>query len=84
MAKITLDPNKKDALLVRVGERIASLRKAKGLTQLRLALLCETTQSYISDLEVGRRNPSLIILGRIAEALDCTLSELLLGVEEAK
>lgn len=84
MAKITLDPNKKDALLVRVGERIASLRKAKGLTQLRLSLLCETTQSYISDLEVGRRNPSLIILGRIAEALDCTLSELLLGVEEAK
>ena len=84
MAKITLDPNKKDALLVRVGERIASLRKAKGLTQLRLALLCETTQSYISDLEVGRRNPSLIILDRIAEALDCTLSELLLGVEEAK
>ena len=76
MAKIMLDSIKSDAVLIAVGERISSLRKQKGLTQLRLALLCETTQSYISDLEVGRRNPSLVILKRIADALNCSLSVL--------
>ena len=76
MAKIMLDSIKSDAVLIAVGERISSLRKQKGLTQLRLALLCETTQSYISDLEVGRRNPSLVILKRIADALNCPLSDL--------
>ena len=80
MAKIMLDSIKSDAVLIAVGERISSLRKQKGLTQLRLALLCETTQSYISDLEVGRRNPSLVILKRIADALNCSLSDLFAGL----
>ena len=80
MAKIMLDSIKSDAVLIAVGERISSLRKQKGLTQLRLALLCETTQSYISDLEVGRRNPSLVILKRIANALNCSLSDLFAGL----
>ena len=84
MAKIALDPNSQIDVLYNLGRRIALRRQQLGLTQLRLGFLSDTTQSYISDLEVGRRNPSIILLERIAKALKWSLSELLDGVDVIK
>ena len=37
-------------------------------------------KSYLSELELGKRNPSVLVLSRIAAALGTTLEELFKGV----
>ena len=64
-----------------LGKRIAHLRKLKGWSQLDLSLESDVNKNYICDLEKGRRNPSLEILERIADALNITLEELFKGVQ---
>ncbi|MCR5332859.1 MAG: helix-turn-helix domain-containing protein [Bacilli bacterium] len=63
-----------------LGKRIEYLRKSKGWSQLELALESEVNKNYLCDLEKGRRNPSLEILERIADALNISLEELFKGV----
>lgn len=64
-----------------LGMRIRYLRREKGWSQEDLALEANVNKNYVSDLENGRRNPSLDILERIALALQITLSELFKGIE---
>jgi transcriptional regulator with XRE-family HTH domain len=45
-------------------------RKQTGLTQEKLAELCDTDPCYIGQLETGRRCPSLSYIERIATALN--------------
>ena len=49
-------------ILTQLGMRIRYLRKLKGMSQLDLALESNINKNYISDLERGSRNPSLLIL----------------------
>ena len=63
-----------------LGKRIAHLRKTRGLTQLELSVDSGLSQSFLCDLEAGRRNPSVETLERIAVALNVSLSVLLEGV----
>lgn len=58
-----------DQLLHRLGEEIKSLRLNAGLSQEALALEAEIDRTYISQLERGVANPSLIILFRISNVL---------------
>ena len=67
-------------ILTQLGRRIAYLRKAKGISQLDLALEADLSKSYLSDLENGRRNPSVNVLARLSLALGVTLEELFRGV----
>lgn len=64
-------------LSVLIGARVAYLRKEKGLSQSELAALIESEKQNISRLERGLVNPGVHYLYKIADALDCTLSELL-------
>ncbi len=64
-----------------LGKRIEYLRKQKGWSQEDLALESHVNKNYISDLENGRRNPSLMILVRISHALKITLQTLFQGIE---
>lgn len=59
-----------------VGKNVRALRLAKGMTQERLAFAAELDLTYIGGIERGRRNPSLLVMARIAEALDATIAEL--------
>ena len=68
-------------VLTQLGMRIRYLRKQKGMSQLDLALEAGINKNYISDLERGSRNPSLLILERIAKALDVSLENLFQGIE---
>ena len=68
-------------VLTQLGMRIRYLRKQKGMSQLDLALESDINKNYISDLERGSRNPSLLILERIAKALDVSLENLFQGIE---
>lgn len=64
-----------------LGMRIKYLRKQKRWSQEDLSLEANVNKNYISDLENGRRNPSLDILERIADAFSITLEELFRGIE---
>lgn len=55
-------------------------REAKGFSQDALAERAELDRTYISGIERGLRNPSLLSMARVAKALDSTLSELCEGV----
>lgn len=60
----------------RVGLNLQALRKAKGLSQEELAHRAEIHQTYLSGVERGRRNPSVMVLARIAAAMDEDLEAL--------
>ena len=55
--------------LKKVGKFVRQIREAKGLTQEDLAGKADLDRTYISNLERGRRNPSLLHLKRLAKAL---------------
>jgi transcriptional regulator with XRE-family HTH domain len=52
-----------------IGERIAKFRSEQGISQTVLARSVGTSQSAISLIEAGDRNPSFDMIQRIAEAL---------------
>jgi transcriptional regulator with XRE-family HTH domain len=54
---------------VRVGLNLQRLRREKGLSQEELADLAQIHQTYLSGVERGKRNPTVTVLQRIAEAL---------------
>ncbi|MBR9803844.1 helix-turn-helix domain-containing protein [bacterium] len=64
------------------GERVRDLRKQRGLTQQKLAVLLEVSLSYISKVENERLNagdyPSEAFVLKLAKALDADEDELLL------
>jgi transcriptional regulator with XRE-family HTH domain len=58
------------------GARLRELRIARGLTQPDLAAHVGTSASNISDLERGIKVPTLTTVARLADALDCNVSEM--------
>ncbi len=62
------------------GERVRSIRAKRGISQERLADLAELDRTYISGIERGIRNVSLMNIVKIADALDVNPSELLKGI----
>lgn len=52
-----------------VGGNVLRLRRRKSLTQERFAELAGISQQYVSGLERGTRNPTVIMLYQMAEAL---------------
>lgn len=59
-----------------VGRNVQRIRKARGLTQEQLAERSGFSQQYLSDLERGRRNPTVVSLYELAQALESTPVEL--------
>ena len=52
------------------GLRVREARKAKGWSIERLSLESNVNKNYISDLERGKRNPTLLIVDTLCNALD--------------
>jgi transcriptional regulator with XRE-family HTH domain len=52
-----------------VGSNFARLRREKGLTQEQVEERSGFSQQYLSSLERGRRNPTVITLYELAQAL---------------
>ena len=59
------------------GKKIFDLRTAKGLSQEALALKADIDRTYIPSIEKGNRNVSIIIIEKLANALDVPINELL-------
>ena len=65
-----------------VGRNFARLRKQKRFTQERFSEASGFTQQYISDLERGRRNPTVVTLFELAGTLGVSHVDLVLPDEE--
>lgn len=66
-----------------VGRNVRRIRRAKGLTQEELAERSGFGQNYLSDLERGRRNPTVVTLWELAQTLGVTPVELITPDDEA-
>lgn len=67
----------KQVILLNFGQRVRELRAAKGLSQEAFAALCGLDRTYISGIERGVRNLSLINIHALAKALEISVSELM-------
>ncbi len=68
------------SLLGQLGMRIIYLRQKRGLSQLELSVRSGVSKNYISDIENGRRNPTITVLERIASGLGVSLEKLFQGI----
>jgi len=59
-----------------LGAHLRKLRTARGLTQGEVAESCATSIAFISNVERGLMLPGVAVLLRLAEALECNVSEL--------
>lgn len=60
-----------------VAKNVRKLRQQRKLTQEQLAFAARIDLTYLGGIERGRRNPSLLVMARIAEALRVPLPKLL-------
>ena len=62
------------------GLRVQSLRREKGLSQERFALLIDMDRTYYASVEAGRRNISLLNIKKISDGFGLTISQLFDGI----
>ena len=68
-------------ILTRYGQAVRKIRLAQEISQEELADRCGLHRTYISDIELGKRNLSLENIERIAVSLNKSLSEFFQEVE---
>jgi transcriptional regulator with XRE-family HTH domain len=61
----------------RVGLNVKKFRAERGLSQEELAFECGLHRTYVSGVERGVRNPTVVVLEKIAKALKVATSLLL-------
>lgn len=71
----------KEHILIRYGQAVRKVRLERGISQEELADRCGLHRTYISDVELGKRNISLENIERIAISLDKTLPDFFMEVE---
>jgi transcriptional regulator with XRE-family HTH domain len=75
-------PSKNQALINALATEIKLRRRALGLSQEDLAGHCQLDRPYISLIEVGRKQPTLSVLLRLADGLQYSLAEFMSLVQE--
>jgi transcriptional regulator with XRE-family HTH domain len=68
----------------RVGLNVQRLRHKAGLSQEECAHRAKIHQTYLSGVENGVRNPTVLVLGRLAKALGVEADELLRSPAKTK
>ena len=67
----------KNPFLAALGERVRSLRARRGMTRKATALAAEVSERHLANLEYGVGNASILVLLQVANALQCSLGELI-------
>lgn len=60
---------------ISVGKRVKELRNKLGISQEELADIAELDRTYITSVECGKRNISIVNVEKLANALNVSLSE---------
>ncbi|MGO4328417.1 helix-turn-helix transcriptional regulator [Cupriavidus sp. 2TAF22] len=74
-------PGERDPYLTQLGERIRSLRAARGMSRKDLARGAEVSERYLANLETGTGNASVLLLRQVARALDVPLPVVLAEID---
>lgn len=61
---------------IKIGQKIRRLRNSHGLSQEQFANLVGLDRTYISGIEQGKRNVSIVNLEKLAHAFGISISEL--------
>jgi XRE family transcriptional regulator, aerobic/anaerobic benzoate catabolism transcriptional regulator len=69
--------NKRSPFLESLGERVRTLRSRQGMTRRAVALAADVSERHLANLEYGTGNVSVLVLLQVAQALQCSLAELL-------
>lgn len=60
----------------KLGKKVRQIRKESGLSQEKLGEMTGLDRTYISGIERGVRNPSIINIEKIAKALKAKVSDI--------
>lgn len=74
-------PRREQTISERFGDVLRRVRESQSTSQEKLAESAEIDRTYVSMIERGKRNPTLEIANRLAEALGVKLSELIRRAE---
>ncbi|KIS21997.1 XRE family transcriptional regulator [Clostridium botulinum] len=61
---------------------LKKIREEKNISQSKLAILAGISRSYVSEIEAGKKTPSLDMLERIAKALEVCVALLLINTKD--
>ena len=67
----------KNPFLVVLGERVRALRARRGITRKALAVAADVSERHLANLEYGLGNASILVLNQVAQALHCSLAEMI-------
>lgn len=67
--KLTFKNDEVEIFKKKFWKRVRDIRIDREMTQEELAVECHLDRTYISGIERGKRNPGLVNIGKIAEAL---------------
>lgn len=71
-----------DEIINAFGKVIRQKRKEQKLTQEQLGFEADIQRIYVSKLELGQQQPSLMTIFKLANGLNCSASELILETEK--
>jgi XRE family aerobic/anaerobic benzoate catabolism transcriptional regulator len=74
---LTEPQTKRNPFLEALGERVRNLRSRQGMTRRAVAQAAEVSERHLANLEYGTGNVSVLVLLQVAQALQCSLAELL-------
>jgi transcriptional regulator with XRE-family HTH domain len=57
------------------GNKIKEIRQELGISQEELSFRAELHRTYISSIELGKRNVSLVNIEKLAKALECEITD---------
>ena len=67
----------KHPFLVALGARVSALRARRGMTRKALAQIADVSERHLANMEYGLGNASVLVLLQVANALQCTVTELI-------
>ena len=73
---MAISPEERE-FFTQLGAHVATLRKARDITQIQMAEILGVSQQTVNSYEVGRRRIPVSALPTLAEALEISLDELL-------
>ena len=71
-----------EAILSQFGAAVRKIRQEQNISQEQLADMCFLHRTYVSDVELGKRNVSLENIAKMAAALGISITKLFAEVEK--
>ncbi len=77
LVEVSEPETRRSPFLEALGERVRTLRSRKGMTRRAVAVAADVSERHLANLEYGTGNVSVLVLLQVANALQCSLAELL-------